>query len=50
MMQRVEVIPHDRLFCVCGDGVKGEEQWRTKAGLLLVCMVKPPGFVKLAQK
>ena len=50
MMQRVGFIPRDRMFCVHGDGVKVLEPRRTKAGLLLVFMVKPPGFVKLAQK
>ena len=50
MMQRVGFIPRDRMFCVCGDGVKGKERRRAKAGLLLVFMVKPLGFAKLAQK
>ena len=50
MMQRVGFIPRDRMFCVCSDGVKVKEPLRTKAKQFLVFMVKPPGFVKLAQK
>ena len=50
MMQRVGFILRDRMFCVCGDGVKGKVLRRTKVEQFLVFMVKPPGFVELAQK